>query len=140
MRPLFDRKDYVTQPQPASQPQRCVVALVSELIFQTKITATAEQLGIPVDIVRTTRDAAAAAAQASGLIIDLNLSPDDALTAVRQMKSEYPSLSIVAFCAHVETELIAQANAAGADQVMPRSAFTEQLPQILRRLGPAVRE
>lgn len=127
----------MTQPQPAPQPPARVVALVSDLIFQTKITTTADHLGIPVRIVRTTRDVAAAATQASGLIIDLNLSPDDALTAVRQMKSEYPNLPIVAFCAHVETELIARANEAGADQVMPRSAFTEQLPQILRRLDSA---
>ncbi len=128
----------MTQPQPAPQPPVRVVALVSDLIFQTKITATAEQLGIRVDIVRTTRDAAAAAPQTSGLIIDLNLSPDDALTALRQMKSEHPNLPIVAFCAHVETELIARANAAGADQVMPRSAFTEQLPQILTQLKKGV--
>ena len=106
----------MTQPKPAPEPQR-VVALVSDLIFQTKITATAEQLGISVRIVRTTRDAAAAAERASGLIIDLNLSPDDALTALRQMKSEYPNLPIVAFCAHVETELIAQA------QKIPLPAF-----------------
>ena len=135
MRPSSDRRDIVTQSQPGSEPRKCVVALVSDLIFQTKITTTADHLGIPVRIVRTTSDAAVAAERASGLIIDLNLSPDDALAAVRQMKSEYPSLPIVAFCAHVETELIAQANEAGADQVMPRSAFTEQLPQILRRLG-----
>ena len=124
----------MTTPQPDFQADRCVVALVSDLIFQTKITATAEQLGIAINVVRTARDVAAAAGKASGLIIDLSLSSDDALAAVRQMKSEYPNLPIVAFCAHVETDLIKQAGDAGADQVMPRSAFTEQLPQILTRL------
>jgi len=42
-----------------------------------------------------------------------------------------PTLPIIGFLSHVQTDLAAQAKAAGFQQVMPRSQFTTQLPQIL---------
>ena len=114
-----------------------VAALVSDLIFQTKITATAEQLGIAVRVLRASDGIAESVADACGLIVDLNLSTGDALDALRQARSALPALPVVAYCAHVQTDLAAAARAAGADEVMPKSAFTEQLPEVLRRLSEA---
>jgi hypothetical protein len=37
----------------------------------------------------------------------------------------------VAFLSHVQTELAAQARAAGATEVLPRSVFTQNLARIL---------
>jgi hypothetical protein len=38
---------------------------------------------------------------------------------------------VVGFLSHVQTDLAAQARAAGCDEVMPRSAFTQNLAAIL---------
>ena len=42
------------------------------------------------------------------------------------------SIRLVGFFSHVETELQVAAEKAGFDQVLPRSAFTNRLPQILK--------
>jgi hypothetical protein len=39
----------------------------------------------------------------------------------------------VAFLSHVQTDLAAQARAAGCGEVLPRSQFTANLAEILRR-------
>jgi hypothetical protein len=39
---------------------------------------------------------------------------------------------VVGFFAHVQTELMQRARAAGFDEVLPRSAFVARLPDILR--------
>jgi hypothetical protein len=41
-------------------------------------------------------------------------------------------LRIVAFLSHVQVELAAQARAAGCSEIMPRSAFTQNLAAILQ--------
>ncbi|MGB6199527.1 MAG: hypothetical protein WA871_09510 [Candidatus Acidiferrales bacterium] len=43
-----------------------------------------------------------------------------------------PRRRVIAFLSHVQTELAEQARAAGCDEVMPRSKFTQELPRILR--------
>ncbi len=123
--------------QPDPRISNPIVVLISDLIFETKIRETARQLGIPLRVISAADDLAEVFRDASGLVVDLNLSTADALDLTRRVKSEFASLPIVAFCAHVQTELIAQANEAGADRVLPRSTFTEQLPQILRELSAA---
>ena len=123
--------------QPDPRTSNRIVVLISDLIFETRIRETARQLGIPLRVITAADDLADVFRDASGLVVDLNLSTADALDLTRRVKSEFATLPIVAFCAHVQTELIAQAGEAGADQVLPRSTFTEQLPQILRRLSGA---
>jgi hypothetical protein len=43
--------------------------------------------------------------------------------------------SIVGFVSHVQGDLKVKALDAGCDAVMPRSAFSQNLPQLLRRHG-----
>jgi hypothetical protein len=50
------------------------------------------------------------------------------------MKSNAPGnpRRVIAFLSHVQTELAERAHAAGCDEVMPRSKFTQNLAAILR--------
>ena len=127
----------VADEQPHPRISSPIVVLISDLFFETRIRETARRLGIPIRVISVADDLADVFRDASGLLVDLNLSTTDALDLLRRVKSEFAALPIVAFCAHVQTELIAQANEAGADRVLPRSTFTEQLPQILRELSAA---
>ena len=65
--------------------------------------------------------------------MDLDLG-DRAIELIAQAKSRNPSPKVVAFGSHVATELLENAQKHGADFVMARSAFTENLPDILMQL------
>jgi len=63
------------------------------------------------------------------LIVDLNTAGVDAVAAGNALT---PRPYVVTFVSHVDQDLAKQAADAGADQVMPRSRFTAELPQILQ--------
>ena len=67
------------------------------------------------------------------VILDLDNPRTDPVGIVTELKSD-PNLAgtrVVAFASHVKVELIRAAREAGADEVLPRSAFTTQLADIL---------
>lgn len=134
-----------------------ILAVVSDLFFDAKITATAKVVGVDIVAVRTTEAAAARlaagvaplgsapatpemaagkAAGVTGLIVDLSLPAGDPIGFVRAVKASHPGLPVVAFLPHVEADRRRAAKEAGADEVLPRSKFAETLAAILRRLAP----
>jgi hypothetical protein len=50
---------------------------------------------------------------------------------IQRLRADKNGVRVVGFLSHVQTELAAQARAAGCDEVMPRSAFTQNLMTIL---------
>jgi len=109
------------------------VALVSDLIFATKIRSTAEVLGVSVELVRNIAGLVAAAGRGPirRVIIDLNAEGLDAAAAIATAKGLPGRPHVIAYLSHVQTELARIAGSAGADEVMPRSAFSGRLPEIL---------
>ena len=115
-----------------------IVALVEDLFFLARIQETAKSLGLTVTAVDRRSDVTRVAAmKPSALIIDLNARGLDPIVWIRALKADrfLQSVPLVAFASHVETQLIAQARAAGCDTVLARSAFTRQLPDLLRHLA-----
>jgi len=108
-----------------------VVALMDDLFFQMKLAETAKHLGVEVKVA-TTADALAGLLDPAPklLIVDLN-SRSQPIAAIQRLRSEKNGVRIVAFLSHVQTELAAQARAAGCDEVLPRSAFTQNRAAIL---------
>lgn len=114
-----------------------ILAVLDDLLFTSKIKTTAGQLGLPVSFARTA-DAALDAmrkSRPSVVLFDLNNARIDPLGTVSKMKADAALADIrtVGFVSHVQSELISAARGAGFDDVMARSAFTQQLPEILRR-------
>jgi len=110
-----------------------VLALVDDLFFQARISATAKQVGVELK----TFGAAEALVQAANLggeliVIDLNARAD-AIGALNQLRDAGNQTPVVAFLSHVQTELAERARAAGCTEVMPRSKFTQELTAILGR-------
>jgi len=116
-----------------------IVCVVDDLIFSIKISTAAKQLGIDMyferskdKVMQTVRDK-----QPSLVIFDLNsgkLAPIDAIAA---MKAE-PALAAIrtlGYVSHVDTATIERARAAGVDQVLARSAFSDRLGEILTNPG-----
>ena len=109
------------------------IAIVSDMIFATRISGTAEKVGADCKIINNPSDLQdALASENPGMVfVDMNcdgISPEE---AIRTVKSQCPNARVVAFYSHVQTELGDQARAAGADDVWPRSAFVQRLPQVL---------
>ena len=52
---------------------------------------------------------------------------------MRAAKEQSAQAHVVAYLSHVQVELAAAAKEAGADTVLPRSAFSAKLPEILQQ-------
>lgn len=112
-----------------------VIAVVDDLFFASKIRGTAEQVGTRVQFVRSIPAAIEKARdEAPNLIIaDLNANCCDTIELARALKSDdsLTGVPLLGFFSHIQTELQQAAIAAGYDRVMPRSAFTKNLADIL---------
>jgi DNA-binding NarL/FixJ family response regulator len=108
-----------------------VVALMDDLFFQMKVAETAKHLGVEFKVAANA-DALLSALETSPklVIVDLNArsNPIEAIEKLRGAKNE---VRVVAFLSHVQTELAARAQVAGCNEVLPRSAFTQNLAAIL---------
>jgi CheY-like chemotaxis protein len=119
-----------------------VLALVDDLFFQAKLVETARKLGVVLKTVSTGAALVQALGQqpegvaASGrprlVVVDLN-ARQGALEAIEQLQRSGNSIPVIGFLSHVQTELAQRARAAGCKQVMPRSSFTMNLPEILQQ-------
>ena len=108
-----------------------VVALMDDLFFQMKIAETAKHLGLEFKVA-TNADALMGLLNPAPklLIVDLN-ARSQPLAAIQRLRAEKNGVRIIAFLSHVQRELAEQAQAAGCDEVMPRSSFTQNLAAIL---------
>jgi AmiR/NasT family two-component response regulator len=115
-------------PPPAPTPP--VLALVRDLIFASKISATARAIGIACLIVR---DPARLTDQPGDLLL-VDLNEPGAIEAAAAWGQRH-SRPVVGFVSHVDAARIAQARDAGIPRVMARSAFVEALPNLLRQIN-----
>jgi DNA-binding LacI/PurR family transcriptional regulator len=105
-----------------------ILALVSDLIFSSKITAEARAAGATVTIVR---DPKLLGDRPGGmLIVDLNLAR--AIPAAAAWRAATGG-RVIGFVGHTDQATITQAREAGIDQVMARSQFVQALPALLGR-------
>jgi len=112
-----------------------IIAVIDDLFFASKIRGTGEQVGALVLFVKSADEAIQKARNESpGLIIvDMNARCCHPMDLARTFKGDdrLSGIPLLGFFSHVQTELQRAAEAAGFDRVMPRSAFTKQLPEIL---------
>jgi CheY-like chemotaxis protein len=112
-----------------------VIAAVDDLFFASKIRGTGEQIGVTVRFVRNLEAMFEAARRdRPGLIIcDLHSQKIDPIALAEQLKAdeELRAIPLLGFFSHVQTELMKRAEEAGFDRVLPRSAFTMHLAEIL---------
>ena len=108
-----------------------IVAYMDDLFFQMKLAETAKHLALEVRVGSTAESLLQLLDPLPELVIvDLN-ARSQPLAAVRQLRSLQPRLRVIGFLSHVQTDLAQQAQAAGLDEVMPRSKFSINLPDIL---------
>ena len=114
-----------------------VLAVVSDLMFSSKIRAAAAAAGTPVTFVRSldALETELARASPSLFIVDLDRSGLDPIAFITRIRgdSSLAGVPIVAFGAHVNVEALRAARDAGADTMLARSGFVTALPALLAR-------
>lgn len=113
-----------------------ILAVLDDLFFMVKINESAKQAGLPIEFLKTETDVLERAKAHPALIIfDLNYQGVDALKLVQTLKADAGTkgISLIGYLSHVQGELKLKAQEAGCNAVMPRSAFSQNLPQILKR-------
>ena len=119
-----------------SEEPRRVLAAVSDLMFVSKISAAARQAGCAVDFFREgDKLKTEAAAAPCFVIVDLNNAGLDAVELIHSLKANPATrqATVIAYLSHVQRELKREAEKAGADLVLPRSVFSQNLYEILRQ-------
>ena len=130
----------MSSPQPGSQ-SRKVLAVVDDLMFAVKIDAAARQNSVTVEYAKTMEEAMSKARSLpSVILIDLNHNKLDVLKLIKAYKAddELKKVSLLGFISHVDGERKQAAVDAGCDSVVPRSAFSVNLPKILKRHSTAL--
>lgn len=116
-----------------NQGNKKILVVIEDLLFTVKIADAARRTGLQTQFVKTEEDALNAAADKPMLVIvDLNANSVDPVSLIPKLKN-LGRIPVIAFVSHVQGELKQKAHDAGADMVMARSAFSTNLPQILKR-------
>lgn len=114
---------------------RRVLAAVEDLLFKSKISETASQLGIEAAFPRSPRKLVEALRESPPdlLVLDLNSARFEPLDLLRTIHSDDATREVptIGFLSHVQKDLAVAAREAGCDRVVARSAFTRDLPKIL---------
>ena len=121
--------------------------VIEDLFFTAKINEVSRKLGVKVEFVKadkekSDKDIVARLAETADpehpslVVFDLNNAAVKSLTLIPKVKSKLKkSVSIIGFLSHIQGDLKIKAIEAGCDTVMPRSAFSQSLPNLLRRYG-----
>lgn len=115
---------------------RRILALVGDLMFTVKITEAAKRNGMQVEYVKTDEEFLEKVKQKPRLVImDLNIHTAQPVELIQTLKgnAETKQVSVLGYVSHIQGDLKLKAQDAGADLVLARSAFTQNLPQLLKR-------
>ena len=110
----------------------CVLVAMADLMFASKVSATARALGVPWE--RASRKAPlvdeVARTDARRVLVDLAGLPD-ALASIAAVRAQHPNVEVIGFCSHTHAELMARAHTAGCTRVMSQGELTASLPALL---------
>jgi hypothetical protein len=110
----------------AEENEHRVLVLVRDLLFSSRITATAAAQGVACKVIR--EPAKLASEAGARLIVDLNQT--GTIEAATQWR-EKTGGTVIGFVAHTDGAIIAQAKAAGIARIMVRSQFVASLESLL---------
>jgi hypothetical protein len=111
-----------------------LVLLSRDLFFASKVTGTAQRLGlsaVTVPTVAALRERLSAG-DVTGVMLDLGCG---ILAADVAGACPLPRPKLLAFGAHVDVAALESAVQSGFDDVLPRSKFSAQLPELLRGMA-----
>ena len=133
---------YSTPPVVSEDAPTRIFCFIEDLFFMAKIQETARKLGVKVQFVKADKEVLASIVEAPEesraklIVFDLNNTNAKPMTHIPKLKAKLKrATSIIGFLSHLQGDLKLKAIEAGCDTVMPRSAFSQSLPNLLRRYG-----
>jgi PleD family two-component response regulator len=116
-----------------------VAALLPDLLFGSKLTATLERAGHDVTACAREEEVWAEAADADVLVVDLTSDEVDGLTLVDSMRAggELRGTRTLGFYSHVDAATRARAAEVGFDLVVPRSRIAREAEALVGGLVEA---
>ena len=120
-----------------------IYCFIEDLFFLAKIQETARKLGVKVEFIKGGDKELVAKLtdvpeeeRPKLLVFDLNNLNAKPISLIPKFKAKLKkATSIIGFLNHLHGDLKMKAIEAGCDTVMPRSAFSQSLPNLLRRYG-----
>jgi hypothetical protein len=119
-----------------------IFCFIEDLFIVAKMQETARKLGVKVAFAKAEKDTIARLTESSEaerpslIVFDLNNVSAKPLTLIPKLKAKLKrGTSVIGFLSHVQGDLKVKAIEAGCDMVMPKSAFSQNLPNLLRRHG-----
>jgi len=113
-----------------------VVAAVDDFFFASKLKEAARQTGTQLVFPQSVAEVVDLTARhgAKVVLLDLNGENFSRIEAVRALKRDprTRAAQTVGYLSHVMTDLKKEAETAGCDRVLARSAFVKLLPSILK--------
>jgi hypothetical protein len=101
-------------------------------MFSSRVVGAAKTLGVPLQLVA---DPLALPSKVSVdcrlAFVDLSLDNLNLPAAVASIKSAAPTARVIGYGPHVDTNLLAEASAAGCDVVLTRGQFNQQYAELL---------
>ena len=123
------------------QESKRVLAVVSDLFFSVKLSEAAKRNGLAIEFVKDGGELIEKAkSRPTVIVFDLNFEAVEPLKLISQLKgsTETRGVSLIGYLSHIQGELKQQAQEAGCDMVMARSALSQNLMQIFKRHSGSV--
>lgn len=116
--------------------KRCILLLVPDLLFQSRLREQASALGYDTALADTPSSVETALeANPNLVVIDLHADGIDWRSAVSSANDS--GAPVLAFGRHTEPQLLRSAREAGCKKVVPRSQLVEELPQLITECARA---
>jgi len=120
-----------------NQGSKRILAVVSDLFFSVKLSEAAKRASLALEFVKDAKQVIEKAhhEKPALIIFDLNFDGVEPLKLITKLKGspDTKGINLIGYLSHVQAELKQDAQGAGCDMVMARSAFSQNLPQIFKR-------
>lgn len=118
-----------------------ILAFITDLFFQAKVGETAKQLGANLQIVTSLYKFIPALQKGPTMVvIDLEAEGISGSALISQVKNTNGQIPVLAFATHKRADLLESAQRAGADEALPRSKFSKQLPKLIDKYSKALED
>jgi CheY-like chemotaxis protein len=111
-----------------------ILAIVDDMFFASKIKAVAEAVGADLTLIKSVEALLQKALEVKPdlIVVDLHNQKTEpiSLGSLLRADPQLKDIKLLGFFSHVEVELQRRAKEAGFTQVLPRSVFARDLPQI----------
>jgi len=107
-----------------------IAGMIDDLFFSTKLREIARSLESEATVCQS---AETVPRDVERIFVDLSATKFDPIAEITKLKKTVPSIPVTAFVSHVQIDMKERAEKAGADEVVPRSAFAQRLAETLQR-------